>query len=103
MVEEAEKLWLRHLGMAEREIEEIEDYVANVTMFINRLQRPQRDPVEAETTRQLLSRFRMFAKTDFDSLDACLNTLDEILRDALAHLSQCDDRDPMLMPSRCRN
>jgi uncharacterized protein YigA (DUF484 family) len=88
MVDEAEKRWLRQQGMAERDIQEIEDYEANIAMLFNRLLRPQRDLAEAETTRRLLSRFEWFAETDFDTPGASLNALDGILRDTLAHLLQ---------------
>jgi hypothetical protein len=50
MVDEAEKRRLRQQGMAERDIQEIEDYEANIAMLFNRLLRPQRDLAEAETT-----------------------------------------------------
>jgi len=87
-----EKVRLRHVGLTALDVEELEDYEANVTMFIQCLLRLQSSSnrTRVEQGRRLLIRFEEFTATQFASPKACMKTLDDLLVDTLLHLQAMD-------------
>ena len=88
MLNDSEKTELRRAGCNETHIDEIEEYEANVSMFMQCLRQMQisGDPVQAQHGEDFLARFQAFSETPYAQPDEAIRALDALLLETLRYL-----------------
>jgi hypothetical protein len=88
MLNEQEKSLLRHRGLTEQEVEAREANISALIQCLSRLQ-DSCSPIRGAWGNHLLTRFRVFRETPYDSPDASMNAIDDLLYQTLCHLQDC--------------